>query len=233
MDSGADLKYLVLLNKGQPTTNLTYTLYNQNNTIILTSSVSISVGQMSYLIEIPGASNILSKPLLEQMRLSWTYNTSSQAVSEEFKYVLHAPIAFPVSNDNVRKLLGVNSDELPDEEIDLFAGYLSYLGSLPVGADLSSFENAGNLSSYKISVAIEAAAALNIFPTLQIRLPKRYDSGTSEYERWTTINWDGLFTSLSNKVFEGLQVVDSELSLYDVTTIFGLSDPRVDAITGI
>ncbi len=231
MESGTDLKHLVLFNKGQPTSNLTYTLFNQDGNIVETDSVSTNLGQMSYLIEIAGSSNTLSKPLYEQMKLQWSYTTADSAIVDSFKYLLHTPILFAVSKDSVRSLLGVNEDELTDQEIDLFAGYLAFLDKLPTGADLSAYENAGTFNSYRISGAIEASTALSIFPTMQIRLPKRYGSGTSEYERWTSIDWEALGAELSSKLMTGLNVIDPDLQLFELTDIFGLSTAPVDVIT--
>lgn len=232
MESGSGLKHLVLFKKGQPASDITYNLYDQLGSILFTGSAPIALGQLSYLIEIDGSSNVLSLPLFEQMTLEWTYTTDTELVKENYKYRLHAPINFSVSIESVRNLLGVDPEELPDEEIDLFSGYLSFLSLLPNGVDLSEYENAGTLDSYKIAIGIEAAAALEIFPTLQIRLPKKYNSGSSEYERWTNVDWEALKAQLNSKMVAGLTIVNPNLELFPIINIFGVSDPDVDAVTG-
>lgn len=232
METGTDLKHLVLFDKGQPTSDVTYELSDQSGNPITSGVATITPGQMSLLIEIDGSFNSMTLPLFEQMKLTWSYTTATAAISDSYQYRLHAAINFPVSISSVRNLLGVDPEELPDREVDLFAGYLSFLDRLSDTADLTPYENAGTLDSYRITTAIEAAAALEIFPTIQIRLPKKYNSGTSEYERWTTIDWKMLEAQLNTKLATGLTVVEADVELFPASDIFGISDADTDAITG-
>lgn len=231
LEAGKKLRHLVQFTSGQPTSDLTYTLYNQDGSIALTETAPIIDGQVSYIIEIPAGSNSLTTPLFEQKRLEWEYDTATEAVSDSLTYVLHAPIGFPVSNEGVRDMLGVDKDELPDEQIDLFQGYMAFR-QLVNEADLSTYQNSGDLDSYRISKAIEAATALLVFPSLQVRLPKKYDSGTSSYERWTNIDWDGLNSSITGVLMTGAGILISDDDLYPTLDIFVLSDVGTDAITG-
>ena len=233
METGTDLKHLVLLDKGQPTSDLTYTLYDQDGTVVVTNDVTIAAGQVSYLVEIPGASNVLTKTLFEQMKLEWTYTTATASITENITYRLHAAIGFPVSIEVIRNMLGVDAEEVPDEDVDTFAGYLAFLQQLPDGTDLSSYITAGDLDTYKITTAIEAATALALLPTMEIRLPKMYNSGTSEYERWNSVDWETLRKELSEKMNLGLVVVDDDIELFPVIDIFSLSTEATDPITGV
>lgn len=232
LEAGKKLRHLIQFSSGQPTSDLTYTLYNQDGGVVLTETAPIINGQVSYTIEIPAGSNSLTKPLFEQMRLEWEYDTATEAITDSFEYVLHAPIGFPVSKQGVRDMLGVNSEELPDEDVDLFQGYLSFRQLVGDTADLTPYLNAGNADTYRISKAIEAATALNLFPSLQLRLPKKYDSGTSSYERWTSIDWESLHGSISSILTTGATVVNIDVELWPTIDIFVLSDVGPDPITG-
>lgn len=231
METGTTLKHLVLFDKGQPTSDLTYTLTDQDGSTVDSGTVTISTGQMSHEIVISAVDNVMSKPLIEQMKLAWSYTTDTESVSEEYRYRLHAAIEFPVSVDAVRNMLGVSEQEVPDRDIDLFAGYLAFRQELPDTTDYSTLASAGDFDTYKIATAIEAATALTLFTTLQIRLPKAYNSGTSEYERWNSIDWDALRAELSTKFTTGLSVIDEDLELFETIDIFGLSDAPTDPIT--
>ena len=125
MQTGTSFQHLVLFDKGQPTSDLTYALYDQDNNLHTTDTVEVDEGQVSYLIEIDGAENTLGKPLFEQMKLQWSYTTATESVSDEFLYRLHIDTGFDVSEDNVRNMLGVDEEEIPNQDIDLFAGYLA------------------------------------------------------------------------------------------------------------
>lgn len=232
LEAGSKYSHLIQFVHGQPTSELTYTLYNQDGDVVLTNDVAISVGQVSYLVEIPGAENVMTKPAFEQMKLEWEYTTASEAITDSIHYTLRAPIGFPVTEDGVRRLLGVDKGELPDDEINLFEAHLQLKSQLTDETVLIPYIDAGSYDSYKITIAIEAMAALNVFANLQIRLPKKYDSGTSAWERWTTIDWGLLHANLLARVSDAFAVLEPDLELYPVTDIFGLSDRGTDAITG-
>lgn len=233
LEAGKKFRHLIQFSSGQPTSALAYTLKNQTGDTVVTDSVAISSGQLSYLVEIAPQYNALSpNSLFEKFTLEWEYTTTTQAIDDSVSYLLHTPISFPVSEDGVRALLGVNDEELPDSEINLFDGYLSYLTLIGETADLTPFLSTGSLATYNITKAIEACVALTLFPTLQIRLPRKYDSGTSSYERWNSIDWAALATSLDELVGIGVEIAVPDFSYYDNTTIFVLSDRGPDAITG-
>lgn len=232
LESGSKSSYLIQFTHGQPVGDLDYTLYNQDGDEVFSASVPISTGQVSYLVEIAGINNILSKPMFEQMKLEWSYTTATQAVNESMTYTIVARIPFPATKDGVRNMLGVDSGELRDEEIDLLAAYMTFQANFLDPSVLTPHEDAGTLVSYRVTQAIEAVAALTVFPTLQIRLPKKYDSGTSSYERWTTIDWALLYSGIAQRISDALILVDPNLDIYPVTDIFTLSDRGTDAITG-
>lgn len=232
LESGKAFRHLVQFLSGEPTSDLTYTLYNQDGGVVVTNTLTIPANSVSYVIEITGAQNTLTKPLIEKMRLEWSYNTSTEAILDEITYLIHLQIPFAVTQEGVREMLGVNSEELPDDEIDFLTAYVDFRQQVGDDTDLSSFENAGNIDSYRITKSIEAAAAMNVLSTLQIRLPRKYDSGTSSYERWNTIDWEGLAAKISDKFIDGILAVDPDYEPFPIITIFGLSDRGADPITG-
>lgn len=232
MESGRQLNHLVVFNSGQPVGAFTYNLRNQSGETVVSEEVQIAENQLSYLITIPSSLNVLSRDLFEKMTLEWNYSTANEFVSDLLEYRLTIAIPFGVSRDSVRNLLGVNKQELQDDDIDLLAGYISFIDFLPEGTDLSELEAQGDAAAYNISTAIEAAAALKLLPSIQIRLPRIYNSGTSEFQRWNNIDWEGLKMSLNQKVVDGLDAIDPSLSLLDNITIFSLSDADTDPITG-
>jgi len=232
LEAGKKFRHLVQFSSGQPTSDFTYTLYDQDGGVVLTETAPIIPGQLSYIIEIPGGSNSLTKPLFERMTLEWEYDTATEAVADSLTYIIHLEIGFPVTKEGVRDMLGVNSEELPDDEINLFEGFLQFRELVGEDTDLAAYQDSGDFDSFRITKAIEAATALQVFSTLQIRLPKTYDSGTSSYERWTTINWDALHAEISNKISIGMEVANPLAEYWPTIDIFVLSDRGTDPITG-
>lgn len=232
MRVGTEFNHLLVFDKGQPTSRLSFSLSNQSGDVVYSSDEEIADGQVSIVIHIPAQFNTLTDRLFEKMVLSWSYTTEARFITESLNYRLEAEIPFPVDPDSVRNMIGVSNIELPDSEIELFSAYLTFLNTLGPNVDLSEFENGGDLNSYKITKSIEAMAALAIFPTLQIRLPRSYDSGTSGYERWNNIDWQALRDSLDQNIRNGLGVVDQNLNEFVPNAVFSLSDLGADAITG-
>lgn len=232
IEAGKKFRQLVQFLSGDLTSDFTYTLYNGAGAVVVTDTITIAAGTVSYVIEITEVQNTLNNPLFEQMTLEWSYTTATQAVDESLKYTIYLPIPFAVTHDGVRDMLGVNSDELSDSEIDFLSAYVKFRDEVGDSTDLSSYENAGNFDSYRITRSIEAAAAMAVFPTLQLRLPKKYDSGTSSYERWTTIDWEALANKINDAFNDGILVVDPAYEPFPLIDIFGLSDRGADPITG-
>lgn len=232
IEAGTRFRHMVQFDSGAPTSDLIYTLTRADGTIILTETVPISQGQLSYVIDIPAGSNSLVAPLFEELTLDWSYTTADKAIDESLSYIIHADIVFPVTKAGVRELLGVNEDELPDNEINLFEGYMAFRKYIGESVDLTPYETNGSFDAYKIKKAIEAATALSVFNTIQIRLPKKYDSGTSSYERWTSVDWESMRLALEGHLTSALEMIDPDAEFFPLVDIFVLSDRGPDAITG-
>jgi hypothetical protein len=232
IQEGKRFRHLIQFNTGAPTSDLTYTLTRSDGSTVLTETVPIASGQVSYLIEIPAGSNSLTAPLFEELTLEWDYTTADSAVDESLSYIIHAAIGFPVTKQGVRDMLGVDKDELPDDEINLFEGYMNFRNYVGEDTDLTVYEDTGSFDAYKIKKAIEATTALLVFNTIQIRLPKKYDSGTSSYERWNTVDWDAMRATLEGYVADAYTLVDPTADAYPLVDIFVLSDRGTDPITG-
>tara|TARA_Y100001970_G_scaffold249717_1_gene320608 strand:+ start:19772 stop:20476 length:705 start_codon:yes stop_codon:yes gene_type:complete len=232
IEAGKRFRHLVQFNSGAPTSDLTYTLLRSDGSTVLTETVPVASGQLSYLIEIPGGSNTVSTGLFEELTLEWDYTTATEAILDSLSYTVHASIGFPATREGVRLLLGVDKDELPDEEINLFQALMAFRSYVGEDIDLSVYQNTGGFEEYKIKRAIEAVAALEVFNTIQIRLPKKYDSGTSAYERWNTVDWDAIRAALEGHVAAAYTLLDPTADAYPLVDIFVLSDRGPDAITG-
>jgi hypothetical protein len=227
--------HIVEFASGSPTGAFSYTITDDDGNVVAGLEnvvVSIGIGAISARIDVPAAYNTVSKPLFETRTITWTYPTNSGTVNGSQSYVIYKQIPFPATPEGVRQLLGVTEKEVPDENIDLMSGYLRFREPFDdPDAALLPYTTSGDASSYKITRAIEAAAALQILPTLQLALAKRFDSGTNAYERWNRIDWEGLAGRLMSLVQEAVVLVDPLLEL-DFPILFVLST-RTDPLTGV
>ena len=226
--------HIVEFASGAPTGAFSYSLFDEDGTIvdgIEDEVVTLGVGAISARIDIPAASNTVSKPLFETRTITWTYPTNSGTVNGSISYVVQKAIPFPATPEGVRQLLGVTPEEIPDDRIDLLGAYLEFIKPLnDPDTVLEPYTTSGDADAYKITRAIEALAALETLPTLQIALAARFDSGTNSYQRWNKIDWEGMAERLMNYVQEAIIIVEPTLE-FVISPIFMLS-VRTDPLTG-
>lgn len=227
--------HIVEFASGAPTGAFSYSLYDSDGNIVNGLEdivVDIGIGAISARIDIAADANIVSKPLFETRTITWTYPTGTGTENGSYRYVLQKDIPFPATPEGVRQLLGVTADETPDDRIDLLGAYLAFREPFTdPDAALAQYETSGDENSYKITRAIEALAALEILPTLQISLAARLDSGTNSYQRWNKIDWEGMIERLNGYVQEALIIIDPLLG-FAISPIFLLST-RTDPLTGV
>ncbi|GBU16877.1 hypothetical protein [Methylobacterium sp. CG08_land_8_20_14_0_20_71_15] len=84
--------------------------------------------------------------------------------------------------DDVRAYLGINEDELRDDEVDLFAAGLVLEGL--VGKDrLEAALTSGTLAEVRATRAVVLSAAQLLFPGLRYRIAQSKTDGTLKFER--------------------------------------------------
>lgn len=233
LEENTPFSHLVEFTSGVPTGVFSYTVYDEDNAIVdglEDEEIAIGLGAVSVTITIPAGSNTVSKPLFERRTIVWTYPTSAGIVTDSISYSIRKAVPFPVTTEGVRILLGISSQEIPDERIDLLAAYIAFSELFTDASILEDYETTGDSTSFKITKAIEAVAAIQLLPTLQLALARRKDSGTNQYERWNRIDWMGLKASLDMIVTEALLLVDPTLE-FDFLPVFTLSI-RTDPLTG-
>lgn len=226
--------HIVEFTSGIPTGAFTYSLYDDEGNIVDSIEdveISLGIGAISARIDIPAASNTVSKPYFETRLITWTYPTASGTVNGSISYVIQKAIPFPATPEGVRQLLGITASEVPDDRIDILGAYLAFRKPMTdPDAALLPYLTSGDETAYLITRAIEALAALETLPSLQIALAKRFDSGTNSYERWTKIDWQMLEDRLIGYVQEAIIIIDPTLE-FAVSPIFVLST-RTDPLTG-
>lgn len=226
--------HVVEFASGSPSGAFSYSVTDEDGNIVnglQNVVVSLGVGAISARIEVPASANAVSKPLFEVRTISWTYPTNNGQVNGSKNYVVQKAIPFPATPEGVRQLLGITDDEIPDDRIDIMGAYLKFREPFDdPDAALLPYMTSGDADSYRITRAIEAMAALEILPTLQLALARRLDTGTNSYERWNRIDWERLAARLNGMVYEASIIVEPLLVLA-INPIFVLST-RNDPLTG-
>ena len=142
-------------------------------------------------------------------------------------YRVERSIPFPVSVHGVRSKLGVEDHELEDRDIDLLMAYATISESY----NIAPYIDSGDMNALIVTNAIEAQAALQALPSLQLAVARSEDSGTNKYQRFGSIDWEGLAASLDQMVYR-LAVLSGEDVLELTGVIFTASGPATDRVTG-
>ena len=216
---------------GQPTGAVVYSvLRNDDVPLAGLSNVSVTIanGAVSHLLIIPGSAHTVSTDLFEKRTLIWSFMTSDGVVNGRLPYRVEKPIPFPVSRAGVKTKLGLTADELGDEFIDLTRAYASFSEA----ADLSAYESSGDYNSLVLTEAIEALAALNLIPRLQLLVARSEDSGTNAFTRYADVDWDRLAAHLQEILDRGLNLIVPPLDELAGITIFFAAGPTTDPFTG-
>lgn len=218
--------HLVEFTHGFPDGNIVWTLYNPDGTVIDTDIVTPTPNSVSVVISVPSTLNELAVgDMIGGRELSWTYEVDGIERGGEFRYTLERSIPFPVTPQGVRDKLGIEQHELPDETVPLMDAYLEYGEQV----DLDAIEASGTSREIRLIVnALEAIAALNVLPTLQVRIAASEESGTNIYSRYAKVDWEAIRAQLRAYV----AAASAEFAPSTGSGLFSLAGPATDAITG-
>jgi len=231
--AGSPFSHEIQFSTGLPVGAIVYSLLGNNGLPMAGYTnvpVTPAVGALSYLIIIPSAANTVATDLFENRTLTWTYTTATGTVNGSEAYRVQKAIPFGVSVEGVRRKLGAEPREVPDDRIDLLRAYSDFISSYAAGA-FTAYVTSGDRNTLLVIDAIEAIAGLSIIPWLQMTVAKKEDSGTNSYERFSSIDWDRLITSLTSYITPVNDLVDPIVDITVLPVIF-VTAKRTDVITG-
>jgi hypothetical protein len=229
--NGTTISTLVQFPSGLPDGSVAWAVFDEDGLQIDNGSFDPPAGAVSAHIVVPSAANLLAPGNLLGFRdLVWSYMVGSEVVNGDARYILEARPPYGPTPDGVRYKLGVEPHELPDEEISLVRAYYQLLASAG-NPDLTGF-TATEPQRLALADAIEAVAALNVVPTLQVRIATKESSGTDTFQR-QTIDWAYLADSLRAIISAGIIILDPAFDPFEgFGDLFLLATPAVDPITG-
>lgn len=205
MRAGTALSHVVEFSVGAPDGELAWGLFDGAGLPLATGTVTPEPGAVSAAITVAAEDNeIPGAALIAYRELRWSYYVSDALQSGTLRYRLEAFLPLGVSEDGVRRKLGLEQHELSDSQIDLAAAYLQFQEAVSP-AVLSPIEATSGNQAIAAKDAIEALAALELIPSLQVRVAAKESSGTSQYQRGA-INWDALRSYLTGLVARGSEL---------------------------
>lgn len=229
MRSGDPFAVEVTFDQGFPDAAISWRLADGDNTTVVTGTVTPAAGDVSSVITVSGTYNTLTgDALLGNRELSWVYLVGGLVRGDYRRYDVEAFLPFGVSRDGVRTKLGLQKDEVPDEEIDLVTAYMEFQDVI-TDAILSAVTD--SYAKLLVRHAVEALAGLKMIPSLQVRLAKKEVSGISQYQR-ADIDWGELAEYLNGLIANGYTALNPDLDPALSGSIFLTVVRSPDAVTG-
>lgn len=215
---------------GEPVTPSSATITVQKNdggaTSVSDEALTIVSNTTYSVFEIPSTDNDAVLPQeIRFITVEFIYNGAIYTVSD--LYLLTDSILIPVTFDDVRALLSMTSEELPDSNIDLMYAYNELDSDLE--GTLSSLISSGSTFLSKIQKAIAAKAAINSCQAIELMIYQSEQSDNTLYKRFSQIDFEALIARLSgiyNSAIESITETDSI-----IPTVF-IAITGTDALTG-
>lgn len=185
------------------------------------TSVSIEVDAEQHTID--------SARRFEARTLITRWKSNGQSYADRLSYRVIPMLNHAVTPDDVRAVLGLNEDELQDNEIDITAAYFSFEDSAGQTALADALASGAHITTHA-NRGIIAEAALAVFPSLRIRVGQTQTNGELRYERFrTTPEFDKIERMLRDMRSEALDLISDGVVVNPSMLV--LTSPA-DVITG-
>jgi hypothetical protein len=189
----------------------------------------ITVPGTTASISVPAGENqIAAGSDTETRYVTLSYISGGQSRQQTAAYGLHPFLPIEASQDAVRSLLGVASDELPDDDIELVPAYYDL-----VADNGDAFKNAfttGNRQRQQANRALALRAALDALPSLQLRVFQARTSENNSFGRFQTVDFQQLRADLTDQLAAALNIAVASTVAVSVPTLFVVSTPT-DPVT--
>lgn len=203
-------------------TAATYELRDPSGALLIGGALSLDGA-----LTIPAIHNLLAMGLPFSDRiLSWRFTHGGRPMQGRLSYRVHNFVPLSVTPENVRMELGIDHLELPDAHIDLLAAYFQLESTLM--APLA----AGGLPALAANQAVVLQAALNLIPSLSLRVGATIRSEDHLFTRSAKLDFERIEASLTARLAKLIATATGAvLDLSAGITIFQITTPA-DAVTG-
>jgi hypothetical protein len=214
-DSGS-MEYTVYDNSGQPITGLT--------------AVAVSGVNQKNLITIPSAAQtVAGGKEFEQRTVVFTFNSALAPHTKTYSYQVTPFLNHHVTPEQVITVLGVQEGEILYDQVELLPAYFDAKQRL---TDIDAALSSGTTTQTKANDLIAHLAAIRLIQTLELRAWRRFGSDAQAYQRFDTVDFDGIRRRVSGQI----EMLVSDIEGDDLVTtaagiLFAVTQPT-DAITG-
>lgn len=218
-------------NRGEPAIpdqgSVTYTLRGHDGALLAGhAAVPVETGALAVetVITVPADQNLIAGSLERRsITVNWTFKSAPKET--RLSYWLHAWLNFSTTPADVRKYIGANESELPDDDIDLVEAYIEVAKMVTVEALVSKLQT----DPLQAENALLAYAVLSVIPSLKSRMAQEQADGVLSFTRPDLRNFDELRVE-ARSMLDNFVLNTAGQSLGDTPLLaFGT---RPDVITG-
>lgn len=168
------------------TASVTYTVMDAEGTpIVGLVDVPVTTGPTTYqsTITIPAIDNAIGVDKIFSRRIvRYSYEVATVPKTQTVQYRLVPFVSHTVTSESVRAFIGINLNELKDEDIDLFDAYMRTLTDVP-SATLTTALVSGTMTEYYANDAIRMQAVFGVIQSLRARIAQSEKNGLMGFDR--------------------------------------------------
>lgn len=203
--------------------SVTYTVLDHSGTAIAgleNVPVTTSASTFQSTITIPSLYNTVAPTkLFERRTIFLRFQSNGQSHYQKLAYRLLPTFPYTVNPADIRRFLGVNETELPDEDVDLFSAYLFVRETFTDPTDLDDLLLSGDLNEVRANEAIAMRAAIDIIPSLQNRVAQKETNGVMGFDRIKITDYTALLAEAYRRYNDALLLIGVLTPATDFTLI--------------
>lgn len=214
--------------------SVSYTVYGHSG-LPITGLIDVPVTTNNTTFEsqitIPASFNSID--LLKQFErrtIRINYEKNNVPYSVVVQYRLLPVVLYTATPEAVRSFIGINPNELPDRDVDMYAAYLMTVadaGQLELDEALTS----GTINELYANEAITMQAVLALIPSLQARVAQSEKNGPMGFDRPKIVDFAALQAAALQRYANAIGIVlGVDASATDFTLIVRTED--ADPYTG-
>lgn len=230
-----ELRFTFTVNKDYVSpTSATYTLYGRSGTVVAGMSdvvISLSPGANSAGITIPYFYNELDGTnRIETRQVRVTYIVDNVRYYIEKKYRIIPQMNVHVEGHDVLNELGLFEEDYDPNSISLVNAYL-HVENVLGQTQLETYLSQGSLNTLRANDAIKIRAAIDLIPSLMMRVGARHVTDNVQFHRFEGPDWELLKKRLLVQYEKALQPL-LEQTGSTTERAYILTTERADPVTG-
>lgn len=223
-DVSLNIDYLVDAEFVVPT-SAAYVVRGHTGTVLV--SGALPAASTSEAVVLLASDNGIGTDPTQNRYLTVTFLSGGRTYQVHKNYSLIPFIPMTGTPEQVRGVIGLDTSELPDAEVNLVSSYLELV--YRYGSEITAALTTTGARNLSVNKLIVLNAALAISSSIELRTKITVRSEDSMAARSARVDFDAVIGRIQTTM---APLVDSALGSSPVTpTIFGLSEPT-DAITG-